>query len=211
MKAKLLRKLRRKYAKKYCITKAENDNWKVWFGYNSHSYWLVSSIERAQEKVKNEIWKDISEELITLRKKKGRKRCIRYYPWVIILFVFLPIFCQAQTRQQVLAELKRQNIPHPTIVLAQARLESGNMKSAFYKRTNNLFGLKRGKKYATYRHWKDSVKDYKKRISSRYTKGSYYSFLERIGYATEKEYIKKLKEVNKKLYEKTSRAYKERN
>ena len=105
--------------------------------------------------------------------------------------------CKAQTRQEVLREIKRQNIPHPTIVLAQARLESGNMKSDFYRKTNNLFGLKRGKKYATYRHWKDSIKDYKRRISSRYGGGNYYSFLQRIGYAADEKYLSKIKEIVK--------------
>lgn len=116
---------------------------------------------------------------------------------LLLFFSLFPIICQAQTREQVLAELQRQNVPHAQIVLAQARLESGNMKSDFYRKTNNLFGLKSGKKYATYRNWKDSVKEYKERISSRYDGGSYYSFLERIGYAENKNYIKLLKEIAK--------------
>lgn len=116
---------------------------------------------------------------------------------LILLLAIFPIFAFAQTRQDVLKELHRQQVPHPTIVLAQARLESGNMKSDFYKRTNNLFGLKKGKKYATYKHWRDSIKDYKLRISSRYNGGSYYKFLKRIGYAKDKEYNKKLKQIAK--------------
>lgn len=115
----------------------------------------------------------------------------------ILILLFLPVMAYGQTKADVLKELQRQNIPHPTIVLAQARLESGNMKSAFYKRTNNLFGLKRGRKYATYRNWKDSVKDYKKRISSRYDGGSYYKFLTRIGYAETEDYNDKLKKIVK--------------
>lgn len=116
---------------------------------------------------------------------------------ILLLFAFFPIFAFAQARQDVLKELHKQKVPHPTIVLAQARLESGNFKSDFYKRTNNLFGLKKGKKYASYKTWRDSVTDYKKRISSRYTKGSYYAFLQRIGYAKNKDYVKLLKEINK--------------
>lgn len=116
---------------------------------------------------------------------------------LILLLALFPIFAFAQTQQQVLRELHRQQVPCASIVLAQARLESGNMKSDFYKRTNNLFGLKKGKKYASYKHWKDSIKDYKKRISNRYTKGSYYAFLKRIGYAKDKEYINKIKQIAK--------------
>ena len=116
---------------------------------------------------------------------------------MLIFLVLFPIFAFAQTRQDVLKELHKQKVPHPTIVLAQARLESGNFKSDFYKRTNNLFGLKKGKKYASYKKWRDSIKDYKLRISSRYTKGSYYAFLQRIGYAKDKEYINKVKQIAK--------------
>lgn len=116
---------------------------------------------------------------------------------LILLLAIFPIFAFAQTRQDVLKELHRQQVPHPQIVLAQARLESGNFKSDFYKRTNNIFGLKKGGKYATYKHWRDSIKDYKLRISNRYTKGSYYAFLQRIGYAKDKEYINKVKQIAK--------------
>lgn len=116
---------------------------------------------------------------------------------LILLLALFPIFAFAQTRADVLKELHRQQVPHPTIVLAQARLESGNFKSDFYRRTNNLFGLKKGKKYATYKTWRDSVKDYKLRISSRYNGGSYYAFLENIKYATNPNYIKLLNEIEK--------------
>lgn len=109
--------------------------------------------------------------------------------------------CSAQTRADVLKELHRQKVPHANIVLAQARLESGNFKSDFYRQTNNLFGLKKGKKYATYKHWRDSIKDYKLRVSSRYQGGSYYKFLTNIGYAKEKTYIQKVKKIaNEKVH-----------
>lgn len=101
----------------------------------------------------------------------------------------------AQTRAEVLHEIKRQNIPHPAVVLAQARLETGNFKSDYYRRTRNLFGIKKGGKYAIYRNWRDSVMDYKRLVSSRYDGGSYYSFLRRINYASDPNYIGKLKEI----------------
>ena len=115
----------------------------------------------------------------------------------LLFLALFPVICQAQTRQEVLRELHRQQVPRPTIVLAQARLESGNFKSDFYLRTNNLFGLKKGKKYASYKTWRDSIKDYKLRISARYQGGCYYTFLTMIGYAKDKEYNKKLKEIAK--------------
>lgn len=99
----------------------------------------------------------------------------------------------AQTKEQVAKELVRQGIPHPHIVLAQARLETGNFKSRRCKVDHNLFGIKHGKRYARYARWQDSVTDYKQRISSRYKGGDYYAFLRRIGYASDPMYTTKLK------------------
>lgn len=93
------------------------------------------------------------------------------------------------------AELKKQNVPHAHIVLAQAKLESGLGKSSVYRRTNNLFGLRKGNKYRSYSHWTECVKDYKRLISSKYKGGSYYSFLVNSGYAEDPNYVDKLKKL----------------
>lgn len=114
-----------------------------------------------------------------------------------ILALLLAVAVQGQTREQVLHEIKRQGIPHPTIVLAQARLETGNFKSDRCRRDHNLFGMKRGRRYAKYGHWRDSVKDYKQRISSRYKGGDYYAFLRRIGYASDPNYNRKVRNIVK--------------
>lgn len=116
--------------------------------------------------------------------------------WLMIPAIILQIaaHCHAQTISQVRAEIRRHGIPHPDIVLAQARLETGNFTSRLCRVDNNLFGIKHNGKYARYSHWKRSVADYKKCISSRYKGGNYYAFLTKIGYAKDKEYIKKLKQ-----------------
>ena len=111
--------------------------------------------------------------------------------------LMLAVAVHGQTREQVLHEIKRQGIPHHTIVLAQARLETGNFKSDRCRRDHNLFGMKRGRRYAKYRNWRESVKDYKQRISSRYKGGDYYAFLRRIGYASDPNYISKVKHIVK--------------
>ena len=101
----------------------------------------------------------------------------------------------AQTRDEVERELQRQRVPHAEIVLAQARLETGNFTSRRCKEDKNLFGMKRGKRYAKYKRWQDSVADYKERISSRYVKGDYYAFLRKIGYAEDAAYSRKVAEI----------------
>jgi uncharacterized FlgJ-related protein len=98
-------------------------------------------------------------------------------------------------KENVLAELKRQQIPHANIVLAQSRLETGNYTSKVCKNKNNLFGIRKGNKYKSYNSWKESISDYKRLISSRYKNGDYYQFLERIKYAEDKMYIQSLKEI----------------
>ena len=114
-----------------------------------------------------------------------------------IIALMLAVAVQGQTREQVLAEIQRQGIPHPHIVLAQARLETGNFRSDRCRRDHNLFGMKRGRRYAKYSNWRESVKDYKQRISSRYKGGDYYAFLRRIGYASDQNYIGKVKHIVK--------------
>ena len=93
------------------------------------------------------------------------------------------------------AELIKNNIPHANIVLAQAKLETGNFKSNLVRTHQNIFGLKKGNRYRRYSHWTECVEDYKKRISNRYSGGSYYAFLNRIGYASHPNYTELLKEM----------------
>ena len=113
----------------------------------------------------------------------------------ITLSLLLSLSAAGQTIEQVRQELHRQGVPHAEIVLAQARLETGNFSSRRCKVDKNLFGIKHDGKYAEYRHWRESVKDYKKLISSRYKGGNYFVFLKRIGYAEEREYTKKLQKI----------------
>lgn len=113
---------------------------------------------------------------------------------IILILLMVSVSCNAQTINEVRSELHKQGIPCADIVLAQARLETGNFTSARCKRDHNIFGIKHRGRYAVYRNWRESVADYKRRISSRYTGGDYYAFLRRIGYAADERYIQKLKQ-----------------
>lgn len=92
-------------------------------------------------------------------------------------------------------ELTENKIPHANIVLAQAKLETGNFKSDLVRTHQNIFGLKKGNRYRRYSHWTECVKDYKKCISNRYDGGNYYAFLNRIGYASHPNYTGLLKDM----------------
>lgn len=106
----------------------------------------------------------------------------------------LYVMRESLTKENVLAEIKKQGIPHPHIVLAQSRLETGNYTSKLCKTHRNLFGMKKGNSYRKYDSWQESVKDYKRLISSRYKQGEdYYQFIQRIGYASDPRYVELLK------------------
>ncbi len=112
-----------------------------------------------------------------------------------LLLLAASAWCSAQTIQEVREEIRRQGLPHGDIVLAQARLETGNFTSRRCRVDNNIFGIKHGGRYARYARWQDSVTDYKRRVSSRYRSDEdYYSFLRRIKYAADGRYISKLKQ-----------------
>ena len=97
---------------------------------------------------------------------------------------------------------------HPHIVLAQAKLETGDFRSRIFRQNNNLFGMKmpsrrstsaHGSKssYADYHSWEYSVIDLRLYYST-YMEGKdekeVYTFLRRY-YAEDPNYINKLKTI----------------
>lgn len=109
------------------------------------------------------------------------------------LYVKVPYKLPPLTKENLKAELIRQNVPHHEIVLAQAIHETGHFTSRVCRVQNNLFGLRKGNTYRSYSDYSKCVSDYKRLISSRYKGGDYYEFIRRIGYAEDVEYINKIK------------------
>lgn len=98
------------------------------------------------------------------------------------------------------AALKRHGIKYPKIVLAQALLETGNFRSRLCREGNNLFGLRHSKGYYTFDHWEESVIAYRDWVQYKHQDGeSYYAFLKRIGYASAKDYIYKVRKIADQL------------
>lgn len=133
---------------------------------------------------------------ISLVKKKGNE-IHEMRKLLLFMFFTLPMLLYSQTIEQVERELHRQQVPQAKIVLAQARLETGNFTSKMCREKHNLFGIKHNGRYAKYARWQDSIADYKKCISSRYKGGDYYSYLKSIGYASDSRYVHKLKNIVK--------------
>lgn len=92
--------------------------------------------------------------------------------------------------------LKKEKIKHPKIVLAQAKLETGNYKSSLCKNKHNLFGIKSRRGYRTFNTYIECIRYYRDHIQSKYDGHSdYYTFLKRIKYASDPKYIYKLKKL----------------
>lgn len=98
--------------------------------------------------------------------------------------------------------LEYYNIKHPRIVLAQAKLESGNYTSDHCVKRNNFLGLynSRKKEYFSFKHWTDCIKGYKNMVEYKLKDDEdYYDFLIRIKYATDPAYIDKVKQIENNL------------
>lgn len=97
----------------------------------------------------------------------------------------------------VYREIVSNNIYHPDIVLAQAKLETGNYKSKVCTVYNNLFGLRKPDgSYYKFNSWQESVKAYKDWVQNKYIPpNDYYDFLDSIRYAEDDSYINKLRDM----------------
>jgi len=107
----------------------------------------------------------------------------------------------ALTIPNLYAEIKRNGILYPDIVLAQAILETGWFRSNACRRKHNLFGLTnpRTGKYYEFDHWTESVKAYYTKVQYKYKGGNYLLWLKKIGYAEDKNYIRSVIRVLKSL------------
>jgi uncharacterized FlgJ-related protein len=105
--------------------------------------------------------------------------------------------------------MNKAGILFPDVVLAQARLETGNFTSKVFKENNNLFGMKLPRvrnttaigeqnSHADYSSWMQSIIDYKlwqdEVVKKHRTKRAYLRYLSK-NYAEDKKYIHKLKQM----------------
>jgi flagellum-specific peptidoglycan hydrolase FlgJ len=118
----------------------------------------------------------------------------------------VPEFFSLSAQEGLMDALIYYDIKHPEIVYAQAILETGHFKSVGCIEHNNLFGLynSSANRYCRFDHWAESVVAYKEWVQKRWKPPSedYYTFLRRIGYATDPHYTKKLKIIVNKKYDK---------
>ena len=116
------------------------------------------------------------------------------------------------TEEKLIDLLKELNVKFPHIVLAQAKLESGNFKSRIFKHNHNLFGMKEARvrvktakgtnlNHAYYDNWQESVYDYAfyqcRYMSRARTEAEYFAALD-ASYAEANYYSGTLKGIIKK-------------
>ena len=115
-----------------------------------------------------------------------------------------PAFFSQSPEEGLIEALDYYGIQYPQIVYAQALLETGHFKSKLYTQYNNLFGLynSRTRSYYRFDNWWDSVIAYRDKVQYKY-KGNtdYYTFLVKLPYATDPNYIRKIKQLEHKYYE----------
>lgn len=99
------------------------------------------------------------------------------------------------TTESVLAEILKVGLLHPSVVLAQAVLETGWFQSSVCRNYNNLFGLTnpRTKDYYRFDRWQDSVVAYYTKVQYKYKGGNYLRWLRELGYAEDPDYTAKLR------------------
>jgi uncharacterized FlgJ-related protein len=142
----------------------------------------------------------------------------------VVLTIFLSLVVLSNTKTQyyevyrrinilsentLLFKMKQIGILYPEIVLAQAKIETGNFTSVIFIENNNLFGMKlpyrrqttavgENRNHAKYTDWIQSIRDYKlwqdQMIHKAPTKRAYLAYLRR-NYAEDKNYIKKIKQL----------------
>ncbi len=102
------------------------------------------------------------------------------------------------SKENLMLALNHYELSHHDILYAQAILETGHFQSRIFKEKNNLFGLydSSNMEFFKFEHWSHSVRGYKRSIQYRIKEGEdYYSFLSRIKYAEDPDYIIKIKKI----------------
>lgn len=116
------------------------------------------------------------------------------------------------SEEKLISLINELNIKFPHIVLAQAKVESGNYTSKIFRENNNLFGMKEARvrihtaqgtqfNHAYYNIWRESVYDYAfyqcRYLSNINTEDEYLSYLGQ-SYAEATNYVSILKTMIKR-------------
>lgn len=157
---------------------------------------IKQTVEKENDTISNDVQSVRNNTLhinvVTKEKKKlkGQKGDKRTSPKSVLPELTIP---------NLYAEIIRNGIRHPKIVLAQAILETGWFTSPVCRNKHNLFGLTnpRTGKYFEFGHWMESVQAYYTKVQYKYKGGNYLLWLRKIGYAEDPRYVHSLSRILK--------------
>lgn len=130
-------------------------------------------------------------------------------PRVITVVEKIPVILQEKedkfSKEKLKGFIKEMNFKHEDVIYCQAYLESGGFQSEIFKKTNNLFGMKKAVQrintqldidfeYATYDSWKSSLIDrgiWESSYANNLNRSEYLKLLGKI-YAEDSLYCQKL-------------------
>lgn len=149
---------------------------------------IKQTVEKENDTISNDVQSVRNNTLhinvVTKEKKKlkGQKGDKRTSPKSVLPELTIP---------NLYAEIIRNGIRHPKIVLAQAILETGWFTSPVCRNKHNLFGLTnpRTGKYFEFGHWTESVRAYYTKVQYKFKGGNYLLWLRKIGYAEDPNYV----------------------
>lgn len=121
------------------------------------------------------------------------------------LLITCSVYCQTIPSKERFAEVcDSLGIHHSNVVYAQARLESGNFKTDYYRKTRNCLGIydSKRKRYKTFQSWIECLVSYRDEVQykCRNSEGSdedYLKWIISIGYAQDSEYAGKVRRIIK--------------
>jgi hypothetical protein len=136
-------------------------------------------------------------------------------PELIMIYEKANEFSEAKLRKM----LKDLNVKHADIVLAQAKLETGNFTSVVFRNNHNLFGMREARSristnrgtdlgHAVYKNWNESVIDYalyQATYLHKLNREQYWQYLSQ-NYATAPNYVQQLKKLVIKINKKSKNA-----
>lgn len=128
------------------------------------------------------------------------------YDQKVIVEKFNEEFSEANLRKM----LTRLKVKHIDIVMAQARIETGNYKSSVFLENNNLFGMKQSQSrvttaigtnlnHAMYQTWQESVIDYAIYQSTylrKFNDEQYLGYLQE-NYAEDSNYVNLIQQIRR--------------
>lgn len=121
---------------------------------------------------------------------------------LILILISFNLSAQKADTTGVYQLLVNEGVKQPKIVFSQMMLESGylNCKNCSWECCNNPFGFFYKGKYVEFCTLYEAIEYYHTWQSRLFKGGDYYQFLKRIGYATDPNYIERLKEVYKLIW-----------